>query len=202
VKLFDDYLKENINFLTASLALIILVEATFITSLFLPEILSPVKERIKVPSKKVEIATLALNPSVAGYKLGESFDVDVYLDTGGAKTVGTDLIVSYDKIKFEVVDSDSGKDGTQIKSGDLYDTIVSNEVKSGKIYFAAVSSPGKNRFSGSGTLASIKFKAKAAGEALVQIESVVGATTDSNVVTEKAADILSKVVNAEYTITE
>ncbi len=202
MKLFDDYLKENINFLTAALALIILVEATFITSLFLPEILLPVKERVKVSSKKVQIATLALTPSVAGYRLGESFDVGVYLDTGGVETVGTDLVVSYDKAKLEVVDSDSSKGGIQIKSGDLYDTAVSNEVKSGKIYFAAVSSPGENRFSGSGTLASIKFRAKGLGEAQVQIESVVGATTDSNVVTEKAADILSKVVNAEYTITE
>jgi len=205
MKLFDDYLKENINFLTAVLALIILVEATFITSLFLPERFEPIKKKVTSSlTKKPVVASLTLTKGATSYKVGDSFEVGVTLDTQGNKTVGTDLVISYDKDKLEVVDAEAAKEGIQIKGGSLYDTVATNKAikKEGKIYFAAIASPGKPEFSGKGVLATIKFKAVKAGEALVQADHKIGSTIDSNVVTAAQKDILTRVENSLVSIVQ
>ena len=144
---------------------------------------------------------MTLLPSSAAYKVGGSFDVTINLDTDKGLTVGTDLIVSYDAKKLEVVDADLTKPGVQIQAGSLYDTNPVNIEKAGKIYLGAIASPGKKQFAGSGTLAVIKFKGKTAGQAGVTIDFTPGLTTDSNVTTADSRDILAKVGNATFSVT-
>ncbi len=181
------------------LALVILVE--LIAAYFY--IVSPARKEKKltpVAPPKIPAASLSLNPIAGTYKVGDSFEVAVNLDTDSAKTVGTDLLISYDKTKLEVLDSDLQKEGIQIQTGSLYGTFAINSEKNGKIYFGAISEPGKAQFSGSGVLAIVKFKAKAVGNALVTIDYDSGKTTESNVTTANSKDILAKVANATFTI--
>lgn len=181
------------------LALVILVE--LIAAYFY--IVSPARKEKKlapVATPKIPAASLSLNPIAGTYKVGDSFEVAVNLDTDSAKTVGTDLLITYDKTKLEVLDSDLQKEGVQIQIGSLYGTFAINSEKNGKIYFGAIVEPGKAQFSGSGVLATVKFKTKAVGNAPVTIDYDSGKTTESNVTTADSRDILAKVANATFTI--
>lgn len=197
----EKFFKDNKKLLYVILGLIILVE--LIAAYFYLVLPTQKEKQLPLPAPaKVATTSLFLAPASGNYQLGESFDVSVNLDTDKVKTVGVDLVITYDKNKLEVVDSDIKKVGTQIQEGSLYDTYPANLVdeKNGKINFGSNASPGKPPFSGSGSFAVIKFKSKGVGTAKVTIDFTPGVTTDSNVTTSDSKDILAKVENATFTI--
>jgi hypothetical protein len=135
-------------------------------------------------------ASLSFSPASESVMVGESFEVDVVLDTGGLETDGVDFLISYDETKLEAKNA---------VLGDLYDNKINEDVSQpGKIVLQAVSDVGSS-FVGTGEVATINFKAIAGGLAQVSFEMMGESTTDCNVNSE-GEDILASVSNGAYTI--
>lgn len=146
-------------------------------------------------------ATLSLDPSSSTFNQGCGFSVNVYLDTGGARTDGTDAIINYDSSRFTA---------SPITNGTIYPDYPGNNVDAatGKITIsglAAVNAP----FSGKGVLATLNFTVKdtaSAGSTQITFEfdpQNKTDTRDSNVVTAQqgtVVDELNSVVNGNYII--
>src|SRR3989338_6059483 len=144
-------------------------------------------------------ATLSLSPSSGTFNKGCAFSLEVKLDTGGSQTDGTDAVLFYDASRFNA---------TSINSGTIYGDFPGNNIDSGSgritiSGLAAVSSA----FTGAGTLATINFTVKDdAPTGVTQVKfdfdpNDKTKTTDSNVVERGTiADVLSSVVNGNYTI--
>lgn len=160
---------------------------------------------ILVPSAFAQQATLSLSPSAGTFNRSCTFTLDIRLDTAAAQTDGTDAIVIYDPTRFSA---------TSITSGSIYTEYPGNNICEsdnlcpgiGRILVSGLSSV-SSAFSGQGTLATVKFTVKdnaPTGATQVKFDfdpSDKAKTTDSNVVQRgNASDILSSVVNGNYTI--
>ncbi len=146
-------------------------------------------------------ATLSLSPSTKSVNVGDSFTVNVMLDTQGQPVDGVDLqAINYNPYNLQLQDADSATAGTQIQAGSLMPSTLANSVDTtnGKIVFSQITNAGST-YTGSGILATLTFKALVAGNAPVTINFTAGATTDSNVAS-KGSDILTSVTNGQYTI--
>ncbi len=144
-------------------------------------------------------ASLKLSPQSGDYNIGDVFDVRIIADTGGADVDGIDIhYLRFDHNKLEVVDSDPNLQGVQIKAGSLLPTTVVNlaDNTSGRIDFSQISLGGDS-FSGSGILATIKFKVLTDGAANVNFDFSLGETSDCNIAAG-GADILSSVKGAAF----
>lgn len=148
--------------------------------------------------------SIALSPSSGSFKIGQTFDANILIDTGGKTIDGIDVLyLRFDPKILEVVDSDSKTSGVQIKQGTLFSMYLGNTVdnNTGKISISGLVRPGSGGFNGAGVFATITFKAKAAGNAKVSFDFTPGSTRDANMTEHGTAkDILGKVINADYTI--
>lgn len=139
----------------------------------------------------INAATLSLSPAEKSISVNNQFTVNVLLDTEGANTDGTDAIITYNSTYLSVVSA---------ALGDLYDTdVTTNTTTAGKITLSAIASTGST-FSGSGTFATITFKAIKAGTANISFAYTSGSTTDSNV-TSNQTDVLDNIIGSTITIT-
>lgn len=150
-------------------------------------------------------ATLALSPTSGTKTLNSTFPVAIVLNTNTQDTAGTDVIINYNPADLEVQDADSVTAGVQIQAGTLYATYPANRVDAaaGKIYFSGIINPGATSgYNGTGTLATISFKAlKVTAASAVTFSFTAGATNDSNVTTRvNPTDILETVTNASFVI--
>ena len=142
-------------------------------------------------------SVLSLSPASRTVAVGDTFTVNINLDTEGKSIVGADAMLTYDMDRLQVVNVGSSSD-VQIAPGSLMTTTTYNKVDSqaGRIYFSQVTF---SSYSGSGTLATITFRAVAGGTANVNFIFTPGNTTDSNVAVN-GVDTLSSVQNGVYTI--
>ena len=137
-------------------------------------------------------ATLSVSPSSQSVNAGDTFAVTVNLDTQNASVDGVDL--RYLNYNSNLLQAQS------VTPGNLMPMTLANSVDNnlGRITFSQVSAGG-SKYKGSGVLATITFKALAAGSANLSFNYTNGNTTDSNVAAA-GADVLSAVVNGSYTI--
>lgn len=149
-------------------------------------------------------ATLSLSPTSGTHKVGDTFNVEIKLDTGGVTTSGTDVYVRFDPNVLQVVDANNSSTGVQITPGSLYSQTSFNSTDNGagKISFSGSKSGGSSGYSGTGTLATIKFQATAeASSTNVTVDYQAGSTTDSNVISQSdSSDVLTSVTSAAYKI--
>ncbi|TSC75294.1 MAG: hypothetical protein G01um101430_501 [Parcubacteria group bacterium Gr01-1014_30] len=146
-------------------------------------------------------AQLLLDPQTTAVTEGETFSVDITLDSGQGGVDGVDIYsLNYDPSLLQVVDSDPEKPGVQIVPGDVLPVNVYNSVdtKAGNIKFSQLTNPGTT-FTGRGVLATIPFKALSAGIAYLTFDFVKGSTVDSNVA-YAGKDRLDRVTEGVYTI--
>lgn len=150
----------------------------------------------------VSAATLSLSPSSGTFNKGCSFSLDVVLDTQGAQTDGTDVILIYDPSRFSITTS------SIIAKTDVYPDFPGNNVDeaAGKITILGLASV-QTPFSGKGTLATLQFMVKEsapAGATQIKFDfdpNDKAKTSDSNVVERTTiADVLNSVVNGSYTV--
>jgi len=135
-------------------------------------------------------ASLSFSPATQSVMVGDSFEVDVVLDTGGVETDGVDILISYDEMKLEAKNA---------ALGDLFDNKINEDVSQpGKIVLQAVSDVGSG-FVGTGTVATLNFKAVAGGMAQVSFDMIGESTIDCNINSD-GEDILASVSNGSYTI--
>lgn len=147
-------------------------------------------------------ATLSVSPSSQSVTVGSTFTVSLNIDTQGSSIDGTDIrYLNYDPTILQVEDSNANVQGLQITTGTLMPLTLANlaDNNTGKIIFSQVTSGG-NSYNGSGTLATITFRAVRNGTADLSFNYVSGNTTDSNVASN-GVDILTSVVNGSYQVT-
>lgn len=145
-----------------------------------------------------QTATLSLDPAGGTFNKGCSFSVNINLDTGSSQTDGTDAILIYDSSRLNAA---------AITKGTIYPDYPGNNIDdtSGKITISGLASI-SSAFSGQGSLATLQFSVKDnAPTGVTQIKfdfdpNDKTKTTDSNVVQRAGPDILSSVVNGNYTI--
>ncbi len=147
-------------------------------------------------------ATLALDPSTGSYIIGNTYTLNIRLNTNGNDTAGADIhYLNYNPALIEIQDSVSGTAGAQIQAGSLYTNTVVNSVDTvnGRINFSQTSFGGTT-YNGTGILASVTFKALAGGTANLTFNFTAGNTTDTNVAS-LGQDVLNSVTNGRYTLT-
>ncbi|MBI2011134.1 hypothetical protein HYS91_00020 [Candidatus Daviesbacteria bacterium] len=144
-------------------------------------------------------ASLTLSPSSGTFNKGCDFSVNVNLNTNGAETDGTDVVLKYDPNQLSV---------NSITKGTIYSDYPQAQANSstGTINISGIAQV-DNPFSGSGVFATINFKTNsnaAAGTTKVSFDfdpANKEKTTDSNVVeTGTVVDILNTVTDGTYTI--
>lgn len=135
--------------------------------------------------------------------VGQEFTMDLKLDTAGDETVGTDLVLTFDNQLLEVLDSDPAQPGTQLTAGPLFDITPANSANQadGVIVYSGSQQPTNPSVEGiNSTVATVRFRAKAAGQAQVRYVFTAGALNDSNVVEAEGSDLLAGVQNAVVTV--
>lgn len=142
-------------------------------------------------------ASLLLSPATYSAVVGTTFTVDILVDTGGVATTNhIKAVITFDTSKLQVVDADAATVGTQIKAGPIISSLPSiNSVDAvtGKItYDTGVISPA---YSGHGTLATITFKALAAGITRPPFDF-----TNSSITSPDGSNILEVVNDGTYTL--
>ena len=145
-------------------------------------------------ASQIQAATLDLSSTSTSFQVGDTFEVQILLDTQGTEIDGVDIhYLNYDPSLIEVQDADSDTSGIQIEAGSLLEETVMNSVEttSGQIDFSQVTSPGTT-YNGSGTLATVTFKVLAEGTTTLTFDFTSDATTDCNVASN-GSDILTSV---------
>lgn len=148
----------------------------------------------------VQSATLALSPSSTSVSVNNTFTVNIVLNTGGQDAYGADVNrLRFNPSVLQVVDSNSGTAGVQIAPGNLMALTIVNSVDNtaGSIQFSQLANPGST-FNGSGTLATVTFRAVSAGTSNATFDFTSGNGTDTNVA-GLGGDLLSSVGSASYT---
>lgn len=139
-------------------------------------------------------ATFSLSPVSGNFTTGQTFDVAVNLNTGGAEVVGVDLILLFDQTKLQVV---------EVINGSIFQQYLGESINNvnGIYQISALSSTAQNLFSGTGTVITLRFKVYSPGTAEVIFDFSEGSTVDSNVAEYTTqTDYLIGVTNAKYNL--
>ena len=153
-------------------------------------------------ANSVGAATLSVSPTTQSVVVGDTFMVNILLDTQGTAVDGVDIrYLNYNPSLLQVQDVDANKAGTQIAPGTLMSSTLANTVDTtqGRVNLSQIISAGGTKYTGSGVLATITFRAIAAGTANVSFDYTASNTTDSNVAAA-GTDTLTGVTNGSYTV--
>lgn len=141
-------------------------------------------------------ASLSLSPATASKSINDTFNVDIILDTGGEAVSGATAILTYNTTKLSITT------GSQITAGAIFSNPLTNTVNAstGEIRFDSGSLG--TAYTGRGTMATISFRALAAGNAAVNFTFVPTSTTNTSLVAAASSptNILTTVNNGVYTI--
>jgi hypothetical protein len=115
-------------------------------------------------------STLALSPTSNSATVGNTFTVNVMLDTTSQAIYGVDIYsLHFNPAILQVVDADGSTAGVQIAAGSLMPTNQYNSVNNstGVIQFSQTPSTTGSNYTGSGVLATITFQVVGAGAPMV-----------------------------------
>lgn len=155
------------------------------------------------PTAAYASASLSLSPATATKNVNDTFAVDIILDTGGDAVSGATALLNFDATQLRVNDDDANTAGIQIANGPIFNQVLANTVdnSAGTIRFDAGGLGGAG-YTGHGTMATIHFKALAAGTAQVSFTFDPNSTTDTSQVAAASGptNLLTTVNNGTYTI--
>lgn len=187
--------KISLSFFVIVLSLLVI----FVTSL--STVTTPKDVRSRATGVSTNSVSLVLAPSEGTYRVGDVFDVQIYLNTFGIATNGVGAHLLFDPRFLEVIN---------VVSGSLFPSYPATTFNSsdGTIYlsgiaFDAAAGKPSQPFIGTGVLGIIRFRAKAESLATnVRFNFTPGGRTDdSNVMDAKSAlDVLEKVYSSIFTI--
>lgn len=117
-------------------------------------------------------------------KKGETFPIEVYLDTGSEKTVGTDLLLSYDPSDLSFV---------KVIQTNFYSNYHPPKIYSDKnqIRYSGTSDY-QNYVQGSGLFTTLIFSKKKSGKPTLDLIWQNGNTNDTNVIGIDGSDLLQQ----------
>ena len=144
----------------------------------------------------VSAASLQFDPTTKTTPKGENFDIKVDIDAGTNEILATDAKISFDKTLLEVV---------KIENGGYFKTLGKADYSTaGQIYIAGiVDDPGDFK-KGTGTVATVNFKALTDGTATLSYICTPGETgEDSNIANNDfdATDVINCSENGTSRIT-
>lgn len=145
------------------------------------------------------VPQIIVNPTSNQVQVGDIVPVDIKVVTAGNPTDSVDVIIRYDASKLEA--SGSGF----FKLGVIYPEypVAEFDNKQGLVQISATTPVNHPGFSGIGILATLNFRAKAAGVTSVEIDFVKSSTADTNLVMSGSnQDLLEQVVNADINISQ
>lgn len=156
----------------------------------------------------VPVGTASMSVGSKTAKVGDEIALDVTIDSGSNTasnlTSGADISLSYDPAVLEPIDNDSSQTGIQIKPGQVYDFVQANKIDTnlGVISFSAGQQPANSPIRVSKqVLATVRFKAKAAGRTTLRFSYTAGALDDSNIIQPKTGrDLLNNVQDGIVTV--
>ncbi len=146
-------------------------------------------------------ATLTLSPQSQTVAPNATFTVNINLNTGGSNIDGVDIFyLRFNPAILNVVDSNASLLGIQIAPGSLMNVTTANSANNtnGTILFSQTAIGGTT-FNGSGTLATITFRAVNTGTSTLNFDFTLGSTSDTNVAS-KGVDVLHSVTNGMYIV--
>jgi hypothetical protein len=139
-------------------------------------------------------AELEFSETQVTVSAGESFDIDVTLDTQNQAVTGTDAVILYKPQDVEVLSIGPGEVFADYPARFFDNT-------NGKIMISGIVASKDDLFTGSGVLAKIHFRAKSPGQSEIMFQYQAGDTTDSNVVgLSNSNDLLTSVNKISLTI--
>ena len=149
----------------------------------------------------LEASTLSLSPTTNSVIPGQTFTIDVMLNTQGVGVDGVDIkSLHYNPAIIQLEDADASTSGVQIGSGSLFPITLTNSVNTttGTIDFSQVSSGGAT-YNGSGRLVTLTFRGVADGTSGVRFDFALGNSADTNVA-GGGIDTLTSVTNGNYIV--
>ena len=148
------------------------------------------------PFSSANASTISISPTSGTYAVGATFSVNILLNTQNTPVSGVDISdFNYNPAVLEVV---------SVNPGVLFSVTQTNitNASTGKITFQQTSG-GSGTYNGSGTLATINFKAISAGTSNLSFNFTSGATNDTNVAGSGAStgtDTLMSVTGGTITV--
>lgn len=119
----------------------------------LPAIIYLVGQRQEIRKKAAPATTLAITPPTIAKKVGDTFSMEVVIDTGENQVVAAELHVSFDPTKLEA---------QTITNGPLFPNILaSGTVEAGVASITVGATDAKQPVRGTGTVAVVRFMALA-----------------------------------------
>lgn len=147
-------------------------------------------------------ASLSLSPAATTKNVGDSFKVDIVLDTEGEAVSGATAIINYDKTKLAVVDGDTTAAGVNIKGGPNLSQVLTNTVDAtiGQIRYDAGNLGAA--YTGRGIIGTITFNANSTGLASVSFVFNPSVTTNTSAVAAASGptNLLETITDGSYTI--
>lgn len=144
---------------------------------------------------------LKLTPSSGSHENGSTFDVVIGVDSGTVKSMAVDAFMTFDSAKLEVVSIEP------VANPAFANTMGKNIFNTDGKFDMSFNPSGDSTLSDSvvlkGDLATVKFKAKATGTAVVSFTCAAGSTIDTNIFDTTGNDVIdcASNVNGSYTIT-
>jgi len=139
-------------------------------------------------------ATLQFDPTSINTQVGQTFEVKVNVDAGSQEITSVDVYVIYDSNLLEI---------QSVNPGTFFNTVSHDTSQSGKVYIAGMVDDPATSKTGSGTLATLVFKAKTNGSTTLTFDCTAGSTTDSNISKNdlNATDLIQCDGNGRETVT-
>ncbi len=122
-------------------------------------------------STSVYAATIEFVPVTGAYAVNSTFAIQVNVNTGGQDTTSTDAVILFNNTLLSV---------DTVSYGSFYGTVIHTESNGSLAISGMVSSSG-TVVNGTGTLATVTFKALTSGTANLTLNCTAGRTNDSNV---------------------
>jgi hypothetical protein len=147
-------------------------------------------------------ASLSFSPASPTFPNQCTSCIDIILNTAGATTNASDVIITYDTSRLEIIDALPSVSGTQVSPGSAYEALFYNDVNTTTGVIKLTAGSATSIFNGSGTIATILLKNKTgvSSASLAYTFSGAGVTTDSNIADYvTSSDLLTSVSNASIT---
>src|SRR3989344_5484437 len=144
--------------------------------------------------KQTQAATLSLSPTSQTIAVNGTMDIAVILNTENAQTSATDVIITYDSAKLNLID---------ILPGSLYDQYIWESINNttGRASISGIASSTSSLYSGTGTFVTFRFRGIQSGTVAVNFDHSTGNLNDTNVNEINVfTDVLTSVQNGTYTV--
>jgi hypothetical protein len=141
-----------------------------------------------------QVPSLSFSPLEILVDQGDTFTIEIVVDTAGEDVGGVGAKLAYDPSKISVLSVEQGSIFSE------YPALTSDDVR-GKIYVSGIVSSANDLYVGRGVLATIEMLAKSEGSTFMIFEYEEGSTRDSNIaVMYGNGDILKEVNNLRIAI--